>query len=209
MKFGKEYFDFCKDDNGCDFDCKGGWQENYANFIKSNFPEFIGKKTLDFGCAKGANTSALLDVGYDMFGIDVSQWYVENCVFENVKDRLFSYDAEEADFPFVDEQFDFIHSQQVIEHMHKKDILNTLKELNRVLKMDGLIYIATVGEDKNGLDSEPTHYSCLSEKEWIKYFKKAGFKLITNEYPERAEKLLNGKMPIEYSWVQFVFKKVK
>ena len=204
MKFGKEYFDFCKDDNGCDFDCKGGWQKEYAGLIAKYF--FQPKlKTLDFGCAKGANTSALQDIGFDITGIDVSQWYVDNCVFGNMKGKLFSYDADKAVFPFEDNQFGFIHSQQVVEHMHKKNILKTLKELNRVLEKGGLFYVATVDEDENGLDSEPTHYSCLSKKAWIEYFKKAGFEDVSEYYNSMNKE----RMPAEYKWVQFVFKKVK
>jgi len=204
MKFGKEYFDFCKDDNGCDFDCKGGWQAEYAGLIAKYFLK-PNLKTLDFGCAKGANTSALQDIGFDMAGIDVSQWYVDNCTFGNMKGRLFSYNADKAVFPFDDCEFEFIHSQQVIEHMHKKNILKTLKELNRVLEIGGLFYVATVEEDENGLDSEPTHYSCLSKKAWIEYFKKAGFEDVSEYYNSMNKE----RMPAEYKWVQFVFKKVK
>lgn len=204
MKFGEEYFNFCKDDNGCDFNAKGGWQKQYAEFIADNFNS-KNVKCLDFGCALGANTSALKDIGFDMYGIDVSEWYVENSKFENLKGKLFSYDINKCDLGcFEDDMFDMIHSQQVIEHIEEKNIPKVFQELNRVLKQGGLFYVATVEEDANGIESEPTHYSCLSKKKWIEYFKKAGFKNVTNNH----SKILNGKMATEYCWVQFVFKKV-
>jgi len=203
VKFGEEYYLYSKNDNGCDFTVKGDWQQNYAKFVEKHFNEFKSGKTLDFGCAMGANTSALKDIGFDITGIDVSEWYVNNSPFENVK--LYSYNPNKPDFPFEDETFDFIHSQQVIEHMKKSQINKVLKELNRVLKTDGIIYVATVEEDEKGIEKEPTHYSCLSVKDWDKYFKKAGFENITKSY----KSIKSDSLPLHYNWVQIIYKKIK
>ncbi len=203
INFGEEYYNYTKKENNCDYKVKGEWQKDYAKFIKQYFKEFINKKCLDFGCALGANTSALKDIGFDIIGLDVDKWYKENTPFKNI--NIETYNPDNPIFPFEDDYFDFIHSHQVIEHIKEEKIDNIFKELNRVCKLNGILYISTTQEDKNGIKYEPTHYSCLSEKAWINYFKKAGFKNISKKYPT----LVNNEKAIEYKWVQFVFKKIK
>jgi len=44
--------------------------------------------------------------------------------------------------PFDDNSFDLLYSSHVLEHFHRKETLNVLKEWVRVLKPDGIIRLS-------------------------------------------------------------------
>jgi len=44
--------------------------------------------------------------------------------------------------PFEDKSFDLVYSSHVLEHFHRKDTLNVLKEWVRVLKDDGILRLS-------------------------------------------------------------------
>lgn len=65
--------------------------------------------------------------------------------FENLDGR----DLEGVDhvssvypLPFEDDSFDLVYSSHVLEHFHRKETLNVLKEWVRVLKPDGIIRLS-------------------------------------------------------------------
>lgn len=204
MNYGKEYFDFCKKEHGFDMTSKGDWQRAYVEMQIRVFPDLKTMKCLDFGCAMGATTSTFNDNGVNMVGVDVSPWYVENSPFTDLKGKLFSYTGK---LPFSSKQFDFIHSQQVVEHIPEPDLLPTLKEIARVCKRGALVYIATTEEDNTPIESrgDPTHCACLSKEKWIELFKSVGLVDVSSDYQPKYESESFYK---QYNWVQFVFKRI-
>lgn len=200
MEFGKEYFEHCKNHHNFDMMQKGGWQKYYVIYITSLF-NLKKAKCLDFGCAMGAQTSAFVDYNIDMVGVDVSDFYIENSPFENLKGRLFSYTDK---LPFEDNTFDFIHSSQVIEHIPEDKMDSVLSELKRVLKPNGLIFLATCGkEDPSHEGNDPTHVNTKSSEEWIECLTKH-FDDRSNTFRDQWE---DQEMYQDYKWVQFVMSK--
>lgn len=84
-------------------------------------------KVLDFGCARGYTVRALYEMGYDAWGVDCSEWALENCD-ESVKGRV-SDTARE--------QFDWIIAKDVLEHIGGvrspliSEVVNLLKGKSR------------------------------------------------------------------------------
>ena len=117
MKYGKEYHEYCKDDKGFDMNSVGGWHEEYMNFLNEVFGNIIVKDSisLDVGCATGSYCELFRKNGLEMFGCDVSQWYIDNTKFTKVKDRMAV--IENNKIPFNDSKFNFVHMSQVIEHI--------------------------------------------------------------------------------------------
>ena len=68
-------------------------------------------RILDFGCARGYLVKALRMLGYDTYGVDVSQWATENCD-EEVREYV-SVADDEDDLPKVD----WIIAKDVLEHI--------------------------------------------------------------------------------------------
>jgi len=206
MKFGKEYFDFCKNENGFDMNGIGEWQNQYYKMLVDIFEEHIGKKhkMLDMGCATGTLLETFRRNGFDnMWGTDVSDWYIEQSPYNDIKHRMVN--SESGKLPFSNDMFYFIHMAQVIEHIPEEAIPGILNELYRVLMPGGILYISTVGPAKPGdTDIDPTHISLFTREKWEQFFLSAKFRDAFGFYKQRFE---NNKMAKEYNWVNFVLTK--
>jgi len=100
-----------------------------------------GARILDFGCGVGASVGALLDLGFDAYGVDVVElwgsdfeqyWHQRDRPPESLRQRLFKVDAENYRLPFDDGTFDFSFSDQVLEHVFNYETV--FAELARVAK---------------------------------------------------------------------------
>ncbi|MFX1279324.1 MAG: class I SAM-dependent methyltransferase [Promethearchaeota archaeon] len=99
---------------------------------------------LDLGCGTGRHLIFFSKKGFDIFGLDGSlrgieiaqQWLSEEGLkVETVCSKI------EDDFPFDDNSFDAVISIQVIHHNLLKNILKTVKEIERVLKEGGYLFV--------------------------------------------------------------------
>ncbi|MEM9940966.1 MAG: class I SAM-dependent methyltransferase [Planctomycetota bacterium] len=94
-------------------------------------------KTLDIGCSVGATVNAAEQLGWDAFGVDVSEKAVELC-----RDQGLSCEVlRDGKLPFDDESFDLVTNWQVIEHV--LDVKKALCEWKRVLKPGGVMILDT------------------------------------------------------------------
>lgn len=99
---------------------------------------------LDLGCGTGRHLIYFSKKGFDIFGLDCSlrgieiaqKWLTE----EGLKVEMVCSKIED-DFPFDDSFFDAVISIQVIHHNLLKNILKTVKEIERVLKKSGYLFL--------------------------------------------------------------------
>ncbi len=87
-----------------------------------------GARVLDFGCGAGKMVAEYCANGYDAFGCDIR--------VANESERLRRIDAGKSIIPFPDQTFDFVFSDQVLEHV--QDHEQAFAELARVLKQGGI-----------------------------------------------------------------------
>ncbi len=112
--------------------------------ISVSFKEKEIKRVLDLGCGTGRHLIFLSKKGFEVYGMDASpkalemaeKWLIE----ENEKAELHLNRMEDK-FPYEDKFFDAIISIQVIHHNLIKDIISTVKEIERILKKDGMIFL--------------------------------------------------------------------
>lgn len=103
-----------------------------------------GSRILDLGCGTGRHVVYLSKLGFDVYGFDVSQkalsmtndWLNE----ENLKANICMHRMEHP-FPYEDTFFDAVVSTQVIHHSVMKNIRKTIKEIERVLKPGGILFV--------------------------------------------------------------------
>jgi len=92
-------------------------------------------KVLDIGCGNGYLFQLLKQKGCNVFGIEVNSNSVARCL--KLKLDVFYGSLEEAHLP--DRFFDTIIFSQVLEHLPSPN--KTLKEVNRILKPCGKVFI--------------------------------------------------------------------
>lgn len=104
-----------------------------------------GKKTLDYGSGTGISTRFLIEQGFDVQGVDVSQAMIEQAKkfcplaqFERVK---------EGQLPFDEHSFDFVFSSFVLFEIGDiEKIVDYLAAGRRLLKEDGTFIVVTGSE---------------------------------------------------------------
>jgi SAM-dependent methyltransferase len=94
-----------------------------------------GARILDFGCGAGKTVYSLRDQGYcNTVGYDMKD-YLE---LRQPADRSYFYIADfssNGKLPFEDNSFDFVISEQVLEHVNNQ--VGIMKELHRIMRPGG------------------------------------------------------------------------
>ncbi len=143
-------------------------------------------KVLDVGCAAGFFLEVARDNGWDTCGVELSD-YAASFARDTLKLDVKSGELEDA--KFNSNSFDVVTLFDVIEHV--RDPKRLLKEVNRVLKYDGLIVVTTpnigsicarVFKDRFHL-LDPLHLFYFSPKTISAILAKEGFRVIKLEYP--------------------------
>jgi len=127
-------------------------KKNFADYFKSILCQMLfnpipikykGTRILDIGCGNGVFLYGLKNNDFDVYGIDMSEKavdFAQNTLgLNNVK--LSSINKLE----YQDEFFDVITMNHVIEHLYNPE--NVIKEIDRILKKDGLLVISTPNSD--------------------------------------------------------------
>jgi 2-polyprenyl-3-methyl-5-hydroxy-6-metoxy-1,4-benzoquinol methylase len=146
-------------------------------------PYAFRKNVLDFGCGGGFVAHALSYVAKSSTGIDIS----ENAVVY-AKQRFKRANYYCTDFVQLlesEDQYDFVHSSEVIEHV--SDINLYMKVLEHLVKKGGYLYITTpdlghpkVPEDITEWDVfwPPIHVQHFTRKTVAILFQRYGFKIV-------------------------------
>ena len=118
-------------------------QEDTPKIVKLFKKQKI-KKILDLGCGSGRHTVYLATHRFEVYGIDNSHegikitrdWLKKKGLKANLK-----VDSIYKKLPYKNNFFDAVISIQVIHHARIKIIRKAIREIERVLKPNGLIFI--------------------------------------------------------------------
>jgi len=118
--------------------------------ISQLFKEHHAKKVLDLGFGSGRHTFYLAEKGFTVHGIDISReglrltksWLKKKNLkadlkIGNIYDKL----------PYSDDFFDAIISIQVMHHSRIENIRELIKEMVRVLRPSGLVFVTVLKRD--------------------------------------------------------------
>lgn len=115
-------------------------QEILVRFFRSlSVPSLRGMRILDIGCGSGGQLRRLVDLGAEpgkCFGLDL---FRESLKKGRDLNPLTSFlEANAAQLPFADEQFDLVFQFTVLTSVLDKQIKRSItKEIHRVLRPDG------------------------------------------------------------------------
>lgn len=159
-----------------------GWEASYrkrrsgeckphqdAEFLDDLFRKHQVKRILDLGCGDGRHLVYFGKRGYKMYGLDYAptglhlaeEWLVK----EGLSAKLVC--ADMSAIPWVDSFFDAVICVKVINHHRIEGIRQTIREIYRVLRPEGWLFLNVsttrpTGPFKNGVEVEPNTY-VLSE----------------------------------------------
>lgn len=141
--------------------------------IMETFDLWDGKKVLDAGCGFGYLAKFLSEFGADVIGLDYSDYFVDNKVYQNI------VKADMTNLPCKDKSFDLVISRENFEHLTVEQADQAFEEMVRVSKK--WIYMTIwINHDKDAsdtevlsdLDSDPTHITFATRKFWLNRFQK-------------------------------------
>jgi len=148
------------------------------------FLSFLPKeaKILDVGCGPGNFTKYFLEKGFYAEGIDLSTGMLK-IAKKKVPNGIFKkMDMRKLNYP--DESFDGLCAAYSLYHIPSKQTLITLKEFNRVLKLNGIMILMLQKGKREGIMPEPfdpkrkMFFKYFQEKEIKDFLKKSGFKIV-------------------------------
>jgi len=173
-------------------------EEELVQFYRENVPRLLintlpQKKfsIVDLGCGEGYILLALKKKGLltnasKIIGIDKSKSRTQRLKKKKIK--VICSDASNVS-PLKNNSIDYIICSQLIEHV--KDDKSLLKEINRILKKNGKLYLSSVVKKKyawyfykknNQRVLDPTHLREYSSKnEFINLLKSNGFKILKSK----------------------------
>jgi len=126
----------------------------------------VGKKALDVGCAYGYTSGVLAGLGYNVCGIDVSRWGIEQAKRFS-RCQFLVCDVQTA-LPFTVEAFDLVTCFDVLEHLPspEKALLGMFEACR-----DALIFTTPNKKVEKQIrklmgDYDDTHVSAKSPPDW-------------------------------------------
>ena len=107
--------------------------------IISRIPFQKNERVLDIGCGRGEVLLDCLKKGVEVIGID----YAETAVKLSSRNKVIVLQANAKKLPFIDSSFGKVLLFDVVEHLYPKELEQMIKEIKRVLKTNGSVYIHT------------------------------------------------------------------
>jgi len=131
-------------------DCKEDYESHLGTSEKlQNFQHVLAQirtmkpqgKFIDIGCATGVFLDMAQKEGYSVVGVDVSEFA---CQYAHELFGITTLNGKLEDLHLEDKSFDIITMWDVIEHV--PDPHEFLREVHRILKDDGIIFILTIND---------------------------------------------------------------
>ena len=139
---------------------------------------------IDIGCGGGVNVERFLKMTKDkVYGLDYSEVSVEKSSLRNhdaiEEGRCEIIQGSVSELPFEDNTFDIATGFETVYFW--PDLANDLKEVHRVLKEDGIIFICNEVSSDDGFSDDQKEISksiamnIYSDDEFEMYLREAGF----------------------------------
>ena len=150
-----------------------------AYHLIQNLPISNNQRILDYGCAKGYLVKALRLLGFDAYGVDVSEYAIDN-VDSDIR-KFCSLIKKTSKKNLLYQGYDWMIAKDVFEHIPENELSDLLKSINNIHKI--FVAIPLADDDVTGkyiiseYDKDITHVIAKTHLWWKAFFENNGWKI--------------------------------
>ncbi len=171
-------------------------KENIINNfkLKNKFRPLSGINILDIGCGGGLLSEPMSRMGANVTGIDASGKNIKIAKLHSKKNKLkINYICSSPEKIKITKKFDVILNMEIVEHVEDIDFF--LKSCSKLLKKNGLMFVATINKTLKSyifaiVGAEYVlRWLPIGTHEWDKFVKPEDLKKILMKYDLSLNKL--------------------
>ena len=171
-------------------------KENIINNfkLKNKSKPLSGIKILDIGCGGGLLSEPMSRMGANVTGIDASDKNIKIAKLHSKKNKLkINYLCSSPEKLKIEKKFDVILNMEIVEHVEDIDFF--LKSCSKLLKKNGLMFVATINKTLKSyvfaiIGAEYVlRWLPIGTHEWEKFVKPEDLKKILMKYNLSLNKL--------------------
>ena len=171
-------------------------KENIINNfkLKNKFRPLSGINILDIGCGGGLLSEPMSRMGANVTGIDASDKNIKIAKLHSKKNKLkINYLCSSPEKLNIAKKFDVILNMEIVEHVEDIDFF--LKSCSKLLKKNGLMFVATINKTLKSyifaiVGAEYVlRWLPIGTHEWEKFVKPEDIKKILMKYNLSLNKL--------------------
>ena len=171
-------------------------KENIINNfkLKNKFRPLSGINILDIGCGGGLLSEPMSRMGANVTGIDASDKNIKIAKLHSKKNKLkINYLCSSPEKLKITKKFDVILNMEIVEHVEDIDFF--LKSCSKLLKKNGLMFVATINKTLKSyifaiVGAEYVlKWLPIGTHEWEKFVKPEDLKKILMKYDLSLNKL--------------------
>jgi len=171
-------------------------KENIINNfkLKNKFRPLSGINILDIGCGGGLLSEPMSRMGANVTGIDASDKNIKIAKLHSKKNKLkINYLCSSPEKLKITKKFDVILNMEIVEHVEDIDFF--LKSCSKLLKKNGLMFVATINKTLKSyifaiVGAEYVlRWLPIGTHEWEKFVKPEDLKKILMKYDFSLNKL--------------------
>jgi len=171
-------------------------KENIINNfkLKNKSKPLSGIKILDIGCGGGLLSEPMSRMGANVTGIDASDRNIKIAKLHSKKNKLkINYLCSSPEKLKIEKKFDVILNMEIVEHVEDIDFF--LKSCSKLLKKNGLMFVATINKTLKSyvfaiVGAEYVlRWLPIGTHEWEKFVKPEDLKKILIKYDLYLNKL--------------------
>ena len=171
-------------------------KENIINNfkLKNKFRPLSGINILDIGCGGGLLSEPMSRMGANVTGIDASDKNIKIAKLHSKKNKLkINYLCSSPEKLKITKKFDVILNMEIVEHVEDIDFF--LKSCSKLLKKNGLMFVATINKTLKSyvfaiVGAEYVlRWLPIGTHEWEKFVKPEDLKKILMKYDLSINKL--------------------
>jgi len=103
-----------------------------------------GACVLDVGCGTGEYVHRANELGFSACGVEPAEAMRKVAIEKNPTSTIL--DGVATGLPFPDKMFDLVICIEVLRYLHRTDNKEALREMHRVLKPDGMMFLTSVNK---------------------------------------------------------------